>query len=96
MAKKEFKTTERGFKLYGEVEDSRGCVVRVQESSVVGRPHAYLFTDDVQKVYRDGHPHPHLTVAQAMELVVALENFVRDATDDDNWRNDPKYAKEFG
>ena len=79
-------TTDRGFAIYGEVTDSRRCTIRVQESSAVGRPHAYLFTDGA----------PHLSVAQAEELIAALRAFVAHASDPANWRNTDEYMDTFG
>jgi hypothetical protein len=70
------KTTERGFMVYGEIEDSRGCVVRVQESSIIGEPHVWIFVDDPNGVYTHGKPSPHLTREQAIKVVTALHRFI--------------------
>jgi hypothetical protein len=69
------KTNERGFKVYGEVSDSRGCIVRIQESSAMGPPHAWIFVDDPDGIYKDGKPAPHLTRVQAIRVVTALHLF---------------------
>lgn len=70
------KTTERGFKVYGEVSDSRGCIVRIQESSVMDPPHAWIFVDAPEGVYKDGKQAPHLTREQAIRVVTALHLFI--------------------
>lgn len=95
---KEFEVTPRGFKIYGKLEDSRGCTIRVQESSAVGRPCVYVFCNDTKGVYnyKDGSPDPHITVEQAEQMIQALQTFVEDAKSDENWRNDPEYIDNFG
>lgn len=82
-----FKTTERGFKIYGEFIDRYKSEVRVQESSLTGAPCAWVFANNATI----DEPSPHLTVDQAKELILALAAFVTDASDDDNWRNAPEY-----
>lgn len=84
--------TDRGFAIYGRVTDDRGTKVRVQESSVVDRPHAYVFAEGDTP----GMVAPHLTVDQAKELILALERFVAHAEDPDNWRNNEKYKRAWG
>lgn len=74
----ELKKTNRGFTIYGEVPDSRGCIVRVQQSSAWGMEHAWIFTDDPNGVYTDGKPSPHLTKDQAKLVIEALQRFVDD------------------
>lgn len=73
---------ERGFGEYGVVTDSRGNTVTVRQSSAVGGPYVYLFTADEKgnDTYRPGGRavSPHLTVAQARELIACLERFVAD------------------
>ena len=68
--------TQRGFAIYGRVEDSRGVVVRVQKSSAIGEPHAWIFVDDPNGVYTDGKPAPHLSREQAKAVVAALQLFI--------------------
>ena len=81
----------RGFKIYGEVTDSRECSIRVQESSAIGRPYAYLFIAS-----QEGHLSPHLSVELVRELRDVLTLFIEDAESPDNWRNTPEYQREFG
>ena len=88
--------TDRGFKIYGKVTDSRGCEVSVQESSIVGRPHVYVFTEDCKGVYRGTPPSPHLSVEQAKQLQEALGKFIADAESPDNWRNREEYKEMWG
>lgn len=89
---KEFKKTSRGFKICGELEDRYGGSVRVQESSIAGRPCAWIFTDNEEM----DNPVPHLTIANAKELVKFLQNFIEDAEDPKNWHNDPEYMEAWG
>lgn len=85
-------TTDRGFGLYCEIEDTRGCQIRVVESSIVGRPCAWIFTVDVHNVYRhDGNANPHMNVDQVKALIAGLQAFVDDVEDPEHWRNDPDY-----
>lgn len=95
MAELEF--TGRGFAVYGRVTDSRNTKVRVQESSAVGRPHAYVFVEGDPTVYPDVRDaSPHLSVEQAQELIAALQRFVEHAASPDNWRNDDDYKEQHG
>lgn len=75
--------TERGFRVYARVPDSRGGTVRVQESSEAGTgAHVWLFYDDVEcweHLGKHHRPELHLTVAQARRLCVALATFVAEA-----------------
>lgn len=77
------RTTSRGFKVYGEFIDTRGVVVRVQESSADPLGHAWLFADG-DGVYDPARKHeicqhaPHLDVEQAELLIAALQAFVAD------------------
>lgn len=82
---------ERGFKVYDRFDDRYGRAVRVQESSIVGRPHVWIFCGDGDK----DQP-PHLNVELASRLIVALQSFIDDAESPNNWRNDPNYVQEFG
>lgn len=70
------KRTSRGFAVYGTVKDSRGCVVRAQQSSAIGGPRLWLFTDDPHGVYSDGKPAPHLKPAQVRKLIKVLQRFL--------------------
>jgi hypothetical protein len=94
MAKKEFEKTERGWKLYAKFVDKYGSEIRVQESSIVGRPCVWIFADNDPKVFEK--PKPHLTVENAKQLIEALQSFVEDAESDDNWRNDSDYIEAWG
>lgn len=85
-------TTHRGFKVYHTLTDTYGSEVRVQESSIVGRPCCWVFASSEHI----NEPSPHLNVAQARELIQALEAFIADAEDPANWRNDPEYMADFG
>lgn len=69
------KRTQRGFAVYGLIKDSRGVVLRVQQSSAMGGPYVWLFVDDVKQVYRE-EPAPHLNRAQAKRVIKALQRFV--------------------
>ena len=62
--------TERGFRLYGELMDSYGNDIRVQESSAANGPHVWIFID------AGGDLCPHLNVAQAIEVRDALSLFI--------------------
>lgn len=74
--------TERGFGIYGRIQSREGSV-RVQESSAAFTgAHVWLFHDDAPCREHCGEhfrPHPHLNVAQAKELIAALQAFVNDA-----------------
>ncbi len=71
------KRTGRGFAIYTEFPETRGCTVRVQESSSVQRAcwifctNAGAYTD--RKVGVDVAP--HLTPAQARRVAKALMRF---------------------
>jgi hypothetical protein len=97
---KEFKTTARGFKIYGELKDGRGCGIKVQESSAVGSPQVYVWCHNDAGAYhttpKDGDVPMHINVEQAKQLIDILEDFVDDAESEDNWRNDPEYIKVWG
>mgnify|MGYP001559163661 CR=1 FL=1 len=87
--------TDRGFSLYCEMKDSRGCNIRVIESSIAGDPHIYVFCQNQGAYHTDaiGADEPlHLTVDQAQELRDALNLFIGDAVDPANWRNSPGYV----
>lgn len=93
MSKQNFlRRTERGFKVYGELTDRHNQGIRILESSAVGRPTAYLFIDRAEP----GNPHLNLDVVKALEMIASLQRFVDDARDDENWRNEENYVKEFG
>lgn len=70
--------TQRGFRVFGRVKDSKGETWRVQESSAAFEgAHAWLFWDsgkDARDVIR-----PHLSVSQAKELVALLGMFIQEA-----------------
>jgi len=83
----EITKSSRGFSGYGGTTDEKGMRLSVQESSEVGRPRIHLYIGDQYEVC------PYLNAEQALELAKALLRFVRDATDDENWRNDPQYRE---
>lgn len=89
----DFKVTDRGFKIYGELTDSYDTVIRVQESSAVGDPRAWIFCNNPEF---ETEPSPHLSPEQAIDLIRLLQKFVADARDEGNWRNDPSYRKAMG
>lgn len=84
------------FALYGEVVDDRNTKIRVQESSAVGRPHVYLFSEYDPVSYPAGKGAPHLSVEQAEKLIHALQRFVDHAKSLENWRNDEDYIEKWG
>ncbi len=77
--------TARGFAIYGSVTDNRGSVTRVQRSSAMGEPRAWVFCVDAEgrMAYtfqgKPNAPAPHLDAAQARELAAALLRFADDA-----------------
>lgn len=87
-----YEKTDRGFTIYGEMRDAWGSRIRVQESSIVGRPHAYVLADNSEMP----HPSPHLTVDQAKELIALLQRFIEDAESPENWRNQESYRDVWG
>lgn len=76
-------TTERGFAIYGRVAERAGGTIRVQESSMAFEgAHVWLFIDGLECCEHLGkhqRPAPQLSVAQAKELIAALQAFVEDA-----------------
>lgn len=74
-----FEKTGRGFTIFGRIQ-SRDGSVRVQESSAAFTgAHVWLFHDDAPCSLLGGEhfrPSPHLNVAQAKELIAALQAFV--------------------
>ncbi len=90
--KKTFEVTDRGFKIYGQLEDEHGALIVVNESSEVGRPRIWLSACGGELK----NPKPYLNVEQAKNLIQILEDFVQDAEDKDNWRNDPEYKENWG
>jgi len=75
------KKTQRGFLIYGQVTDALRQKVRVQESSEVGRPRAWIFAEDAGgkgAIMHLGLPQavsPYLSRAHARRLAVALLRF---------------------
>lgn len=75
------KRTARGFAIFGEVKDSRGATIRVQESSACGGPFAYVFVKNEKG--EEAYIHmgqlcavsPHLTQAHARKLARLLLRF---------------------
>lgn len=59
MTEPEVTFTDRGFALYGTGVDMRGTQWRIQESSIAGDPHCWLFTDANPSQPRHGSLHLH-------------------------------------
>ena len=87
------KRTARGFRIYAEIPDSRGNVLRVQESSAVGDERSaaflWLFVDETaankarreeweQRMGKRSDHAPHLSVEAVRALQEALEEFLQD------------------
>lgn len=89
--------TARGFSMYGDFKDERGCRIRVQESSAVGDPRTWvMITNDAGTYHRtpiSGDCSAHLTVDQARQMRDALDRFIADAEDPENWRNSAAYIE---
>lgn len=69
----------RGLGVYGRVTLRDGGTVRVQDSSLAGKPHGWLFFDGVECVEHLGRhqrPAPHFTVAEAKRIRAALDRFI--------------------
>lgn len=77
--------TERGFGIYGRIPTRNGGTLRVQQSSLAFEgAHVWLFLDGEKCVdHRPTGTHlvpaPHLSVAQAEQVIAALSEFVRQA-----------------
>ena len=67
----------RGFKCI-EIEDTRGCFVRVKRSSAHPLDKIWIFFDDPHNVYSDGKGAPHLNKKQAVDVARALLAFVNE------------------
>lgn len=73
--------TERGFKIYGEIEDSYQNKIRVQESSAACAARCWIFVKNHEghSAYLHlGEMHAataHLSVSQARELAKMLNAF---------------------
>ena len=95
---KEFKKTDRGFKIFGELTDEYGSDLSLVESSKVGRPNVRLYTYEYEKRISDAPFSSCVTfdVEGAKKLIEVLQDFVDDAESPDNWRNDPEYEKNWG
>lgn len=67
---------ERGFMLYGgqPIRTDYGHLVSVRESSSAGGPHVWLFTDSSNAQVQGNDP--HLSLAQAIALRAALDQFI--------------------
>jgi hypothetical protein len=80
VSREKAKRTPRGF-AYRDIKDSRGSVVRVQQSSAVGGPFAWIFVRNSQGAEVNNHlgswhaVSPHLTRAQARRVARALLRF---------------------
>ena len=72
--------TERGFALFGEVEDARGNTALVQQSSSARGPHIWLFVRDPVS-QEPGFAAVHLSLELAQELrdtIDAAIDYLRD------------------
>ncbi len=71
--------TSLGFRIFARVPTHDGGSVRVQESSLaLEGAHVWLFLDGqdcVDHIGRHQKPDPHLSVAQARQLALALNAF---------------------
>jgi len=73
--------TQRGFGVYGEVVDTRGSVVRVQQSSAACVDAIWIFChNDVVPNYKE--PSPHLNKAQVGALIALLQKAHANMEDD--------------
>ena len=82
------KRTARGFALYAQITDESGAVVRVQQSSEVGKRRVWLFADlDGNGRQPDHHlgrcnpSMPYLTPSQARIIAKALLRFADGSVD---------------
>lgn len=66
---------QRGFLTYGGpyIDTAYGHEIRVQESSAADAPHVWLFISESDQM--EGY-NPHLTLAQALHLREALNQFI--------------------
>ena len=74
------KKTSRGFDIYCELKDTRGCEVRVQQSSSAEEDAVWIFCNKEGKdaIIHLGEPlaySPHLTKSQARKVAKALLKF---------------------
>ena len=91
-----YKKTERGFSVYGELEDTYGSSIKVVESSVAGDPCCWVFCDAFDHKSPGRKPStPHLSVPEAKKLVQCLQNFINDSEDPKHWKNSESYIGEF-
>lgn len=75
----------RGLYAYGQIIDSDGNKIRVQQSSAVGDSYCWIMVEDRQG--RDAYMHlgqmtapsPHLNVRDAKMLRDALDRFIKEA-----------------
>ena len=71
--------TERGFHIFGDVASLYGKILRVQESSMAFKgAHVFLFYPELE-----GMPGEQFSVAQAKEVIAALQTFVDMAENDE-------------
>lgn len=72
--------TERGFRVYAEITDSKRSRVRVQESSAATRDCVWIFCNNADPSYGLAGvvPSPHLTVDQARVVRDALNEFINE------------------
>lgn len=76
---------DRGFLLYGgqPIRTDYGHLVSVRESSAAGGPHVWLFTDSSNAQVQGNDP--HLSLAQAIALREALDQFITSVPE--RWSN---------
>ena len=82
--------TTRGFSLV-KIEDTRGCICRIQRSSSADEDAVWIFCDDPDDLYENhgkASPHPHLNADQARQVAKALLYFA-DGEDYKNKENAP-------
>ena len=80
--------THRGFVSYDELTDAYGASITVRESSAASAPHVWLFIEGGGTAAAPGTPgipggrvndgSAHLTVAQAVRVRDALDNFIHE------------------
>lgn len=92
---KEFKITSRGFKIFGECIDEYGSTLTLIESSRAGAPNIRLYAHEKEKRSIEAPFSSCITfnVQSAKKLIETLQDFINDAEDPNNWRNNSEYKK---
>lgn len=85
MGVKIMERTQRGFAIFGEIEDTRGCKIRVQQSSQDPCDCVWLFCEDVKGVYAGTNPDPHMNREQVKELINALNKYLEYTGKDEDY-----------